>query len=330
MTKQKTIKMDILKFLEKNNDNNFKIFCHSDGDGLFSALIIKKVLNHHNIDSSIEPINYGETLEESKNYDGYCIYIDIGANAFINNEKAIIIDHHKPNNGNCNNVAIEWNCHHYGIDGVVECCGSTMAYLLASELNIKEAFKLGALGATCDMQWKKYQSFIGENEPFNAFSLKELKRESDKVATSLMKDLDITIKYLQDASHSAQLEKWYNEYYQALMIGINGIYYTVEEYEKVFIAWVGDGEIVGGKINTECCHLFDKPLITLMKEDDDEIGISLRVGDSTPTHDWGKIFNHLNIGGGHDVACGAKIQEEELNEFISNINDENIIDKFSY
>lgn len=121
---------------------NFRIISHHDADGIASAGILcnsllRKQKKFHV--SLIRSLN-SEFINKIKNEENeFIVFLDMGSGQIENIEtidsKIVILDHHVPIRKS--DKAIQVNTHFFGINGSFEACASTVAFLLALELDEK-------------------------------------------------------------------------------------------------------------------------------------------------------------------------------------------------
>lgn len=137
------------------------VVTHVDADGLASGSIAFAALSrmHANVAlRSLPDLDRKEVRELAR--EGYDFYVvtDLGASLIAELEAAlggsfVVLDHHQlpPESLDNPNVVNAWQ---YGFDGGTEACSSTMAYLLARELDPdnKDLSYLAVVGAVADRQ----------------------------------------------------------------------------------------------------------------------------------------------------------------------------------
>lgn len=117
-----------------------QIFSHYDADGISAAGVIAKALIRDGKDVSVTLFTTlnEEYMQEVEKCDAPCIVMaDMGA-SFLDRLDAlecdvVVLDHHRTSDFNGKMCYI--NPHLHGIDGMTECCGSSLAALFAVELN---------------------------------------------------------------------------------------------------------------------------------------------------------------------------------------------------
>ncbi len=151
----KELKEEYKKSLENAKklieDNQFiRIFSHYDADGVSSASILVAALSRKQKRFHVSFLKQLDLKEINSEKDSLVIISDLGADG-LNPEdfKVILVDHHEPPVQNEN--IINLNPRSYGYDGTLEACSSTVAFLLALELDpsnkdLSKFFLSGAIG----------------------------------------------------------------------------------------------------------------------------------------------------------------------------------------
>jgi single-stranded DNA-specific DHH superfamily exonuclease len=117
------------EFIDSIKNETIRIISHRDADGIAAAGIICSALFREKKDFRVSIIGASDEIDYGNDPMIFC---DIGGGRSeeIENfgKKVIICDHHLPN-GNPSN-AINMNAHLFGIDGMNEACGSSIALAL--------------------------------------------------------------------------------------------------------------------------------------------------------------------------------------------------------
>jgi Single-stranded DNA-specific exonuclease len=116
------------------------IFSHYDADGISAAGITAKALHREGKEFCVTlfPVLNDENMKIIENSSSKCIILtDLGASYLDRldalNKDVIVLDHHRTPRDSEKICYI--NPHLFGAEGATECCGSSLAYLLAMELN---------------------------------------------------------------------------------------------------------------------------------------------------------------------------------------------------
>ncbi len=143
------------------------VVSHIDADGLTSAAIIMKALEHTGIEAKtvffkqLDLKNLGELMNQNPEL---IIFTDLGSGMIeqIKSMKlnAVIADHHQPQGS----LRYHLNPHNFGINGSIEISGSGMTYFIAKEMGEHEDLAaLAIVGAVGDLQHTKHGQLIGLN-----------------------------------------------------------------------------------------------------------------------------------------------------------------------
>jgi single-stranded DNA-specific DHH superfamily exonuclease len=118
-------------------DNDFfRIFSHYDADGISSAVIISKSLRTLGKKFHLSFIGYEDKADVDASGESPLILSDLGAE-LIDGRKAssaLLIDHHMISDQVSGEI-INLNPREYGYDGTREACSSTVAFILALNLD---------------------------------------------------------------------------------------------------------------------------------------------------------------------------------------------------
>jgi len=116
------------------------IFSHYDADGISAAGILSKALHREGKEFCVTlfPVLNDDNMRIIENSSSKCIILtDLGASYLDRldalNRDVIVLDHHRSPRDSEKICYI--NPHLYNSDGSTECCGSSLSYLLAMELN---------------------------------------------------------------------------------------------------------------------------------------------------------------------------------------------------
>ena len=159
------------KALIEDNDN-IKIYTHTDCDGICSGAILSIILDRLGKDYDIEFVNLDEIEDLDLDYE-LTIFSDLGSGQGVDknakdNQKILILDHHPPlRDINYKDdkpyFYLEINPLFYGIDGSYYVCGGGLCYFLAKTFGFKDLSWIGVLAGIGDMQNTKTGHFEGLN-----------------------------------------------------------------------------------------------------------------------------------------------------------------------
>ena len=116
------------------------IFSHYDADGISAAGVLSKALHREGKEFCVTlfPVLNDDNMKIIENSSSKCIVLtDLGASYLDRldalDKDVIVLDHHRTPRDSEKICYI--NPHLFGSDGSTECCGSSLSYLLAMELN---------------------------------------------------------------------------------------------------------------------------------------------------------------------------------------------------
>ena len=142
---------------------------HLDADGISSAAIAVKTFQSLGAKVEfliIKQLDSTKIKAIEKYKCDLIVFVDLGSGQldilgdFLQNNKIIVLDHHRPVDIIHKNLILHLNAHLFGFDGSVEISGSGMTYLFAKyfleeDINLeKQIQKLAVIGMMGDMQLK--------------------------------------------------------------------------------------------------------------------------------------------------------------------------------
>lgn len=132
-------------------DSSSHLVSHFDADGLAACAIISTALDRKGIEHTTRALpNLGQEQLDNLNKEGTLVLVDVGSTLTLP-EGTILIDHHQSALKN------ELNPCSYGLDGSRDACSTTIAFLLAKELDEQnnDLAPLALVGILADAQEKQ-------------------------------------------------------------------------------------------------------------------------------------------------------------------------------
>ncbi len=123
-----------------------RLISHLDADGISSAAIIIKALNRRGMfyTLTILPQLKEEDVRQLAKEDyNYYVFTDLGSgelnviNEVMKGKHVFILDHHQPQQCNCDKNIFHINPHLFGFNGSSEICGAGVTFFFAKALDIK-------------------------------------------------------------------------------------------------------------------------------------------------------------------------------------------------
>jgi single-stranded DNA-specific DHH superfamily exonuclease len=311
----------------------FQVVTHGDVDGVAAgalalsafdcAVVIQKRLTLQRLDPS-----------------QFTLVLDMGSSRLQEIEKRfqqyLVIDHH-PAESYGPHMVNPWM---YGIDGTRELCAAATFYLvikrLGSEFNRLSYLGLvGALGDRQSLETRNRELYEDAVEAgvlqggllFNTYELSEVVKVVNACCRNSKKELGMDVCLLKKYQQGKRELELYNRIFES------DLHYLTEKWEAIakenegrVSCYVYDDGITrkyAGELATVLARTYERPVIVLVH---DEEGIKIS-GRATPAlvkkgiH-LGNAFH--GFGGGHDVAAGAFLKDEDMIETFIQVTDQRL------
>ncbi|MBU7014815.1 MAG: hypothetical protein HXS52_01620 [Theionarchaea archaeon] len=311
----------------------FQVVTHGDVDGVAAGalavsafdcrVIIQKRLALQNLDSS-----------------QFTLFLDMGSSQSREIEERLsqylIIDHHpSPDYGP--RTVNPWK---YGIDGTRELCAASTFYLVIKRLGdeFKRLSYLGLVGALGDRQsveprnaelWKDAveAGVLHGTVLFNAYELSEFVQVVNACCRNSKKELGMDVCLLRNYQQGKRELETYNRVFERDLQHLTDKWeMIIRENEGRISLYIYDDAITrkyAGELATRLARSYERPVI-ILAHDGEGIKISGRATSALVRKGvhLGNAFQ--GFGGGHDVAAGAFLEDEDMIETFIQVTDQRL------
>ncbi|MBU6998754.1 MAG: DHH family phosphoesterase [Theionarchaea archaeon] len=315
------------------NNQPFQVITHGDVDGVAAGAL---ALSAFDCRVTIQKRLAMEKLDPSQ----FTLFLDMGSSQCEEIEERfshyLIIDHH-PAAAYGPHVVNPWM---YGIDGTRELCAAATFYLVIKRLG-KEYRRLsylglvGALGDRQSLDTRNCELFedavetgvLQNNLLFNEYELSEFVKVVNACCRNSKKELAMDICLLRNYSQGKEELEIYNRIFERDLQYLTEKWCTItRENEGRVSIYVHDETLTrkyAGELATTLARTYERPVIILVR-DEEGIKISGRATSALVTRGvhLGNAFQ--GFGGGHDVAAGAFLQDEEMIETFIQVTDQRL------
>ena len=311
----------------------FQVVTHGDTDGVAAGALARSAFDCEVI---IQKRLKLKNLDRSR----FTLFLDLGSSQLEEIKKGFehyfVIDHH-PGGEYGPRVLNPWM---YNIDGTRVLCTAATFYLVVKQLgdSFRKLSYLGLVGILGDRQPLERENaevledavdsgVLRGDELFGEYDLYEVAEVVNACCRNSKKELALEVCLLKNYEKGKKELEKYKKVFERDLEYLVGIWDSIEEKNRGRPAYyIYDKNITrkyAGELATFLARRYEKPII-MLAEDIDGIKISGRAPPALVEEGihLGKAFK--GFGGGHDVAAGAFLPNEDLIETFIQVSSERL------